>query len=194
MSVDHTAQNVSVHHVINSFEIETHTAVQFTPNLTTDVNLMSLTRLPLAEGGDDTVEKVDRAVCQMMKNLSYKCFKRVTVKIGGKKEAKVDRPADDEDEQILQRRREIFQSQMELIAREGAQMGQIYSLRQIICGNAKKVKQVPAAVRDSQTGDIQYEVDSIKKAVNDHVASTLTDRPPLPRYEAMALTSPKYES
>ena len=48
MSVDHTAQNVSVHHVINSFEIETHTAVQFTPNLTTDVNLMSLTRLPLA--------------------------------------------------------------------------------------------------------------------------------------------------
>ena len=75
---------------------------------------------------------------------------------------------------------------MEKIARDGAQMGQIYSLRQIICGDAKKVKQVPAAVRDSLTGDIQYEVESIKTAVNEHVASTLADRPPLPRYEIMS--------
>ena len=87
---------------------------------------------------------------------------------------------------ITQRRRKLFQGQMEQIARDGARMGQIYSLRQTICGDPKKVKQVPAALRDSQTGNFKYDAESIKKAVTDHVASTLADRPPLPRYEPLA--------
>ena len=139
------------------------------------------------EDCDDSVEKVSAAVDAVMKDLSFTCFKKITIRQGGAKPEPIERPVGIEEEnEVRMRRVELFQSQIKTIAEQGATVGQIYSLRSILNGNRKFEQQTPSAVVDPVTGNEVFEVDAIKAAVANHVTETLQDVPALPRYQELA--------
>ena len=131
------------------------------------------------------VEEVDNIVQREMTRLAFKHFKKVTVKTGGEKGEKVQRPQD-EPNHILQERMMNLQAELDRIAKEGAHTGQIYQLREIVHGNKKKVEQTPAAVKDPETGEEVFDIEGIKGAINKHVSNTLRDLDPEPRYAGLA--------
>ena len=114
-------------------------------------NLARKVRRILARNDERMVEDLDRAVRKSMKELAFGFFKKVTIRTGGRKTDPMARP-DDEPQFILDRRKERFHAEMDRIAQEGAHIGQIYRLREIISGNKKKVQQVAAAIKDPDTG------------------------------------------
>ena len=137
------------------------------------------------EEAETQVENIDKAVQKAMNKLAYQHFKKVTVKTGGKKEEKTESP-ENEPEEILKSRLDLFRAELDNIAREGAHVGQIYKLREVINGNKKSIQQTPAAVKDPETGREIFDVEGIKDAVNRHVQNTLRDLEPAPRYEELA--------
>ena len=136
-----------------------------------------------AEGVD--VEEVDRGVRQEMKKLAFKHFKRITVKKGGEKRKNRKRPQN-EPREILESRMLNLQQELDKIARNEAHIGQIYQLREIISGNKKNVEQTPSAIKDPESGEEIFDTNGIKEAINRHVANTLKDLQPEPRYAELA--------
>ena len=147
--------------------------------------LMRQVRLICERGGRNMVENIDRAVRKSMRRLAFSHFKKVTIRTGGEKPESEDRP-ENEPEEILQARKDLFHAQLDRIAGEGAHIGQIYKLRETIQGNRKKVQQVPAAILDPDSGAELFEREEIKDAINRHVSKTLKDEEPADRYRELA--------
>ena len=141
----------------------------------------------IANGENLEAEELDKIVENEMKKLAFKHFKKVTVKKGGDKRKDAERKEHEEEaEEALEARRLRFQIELDRIAEQGAHVGQIYKLREIIMGNKKKVQQTPAAIKDPDTGEEIYNTAGIKGAINRHVSKTLSDLEPEPRYAELA--------
>ena len=109
------------------------------------------------------VEVLDDAVQKEMKNLSFKHFTKITIKKGGRKPKPVER-GNLEQEATASLHARLLHLQVELsrIAEEGAHVGQIYKLREIVMGNKKKIKQTPASIKDPDTGREVFDAEGIK--------------------------------
>ena len=134
------------------------------------------------EGLEDT----ERMISKEDEKLHRKCFKKVTIKSGGKESNIAVKDNQEKVKEVKRINKEAFEEEINKIKEKGATVGKIYALKDLVHGKKKKQSQVPAAVQDSETKEMKYEVGEIKTAVKNHVIETLRDRNPLPRHEEMA--------
>ena len=132
----------------------------------------------------EDVEKIDKLTTKVVEGLYRKCFKKVTIK-SPKTETNVE-VIEDKVEAAAKMNREEFEEEIEKIKEQGAKVGKIYALRNLVHGKKNKQKQVPAAVEDSETGEMKYSTNDIKEATVKHIKETLRDREPLPRHVEIA--------
>ena len=131
----------------------------------------------------DDVDEAEKVISKEVKNVWWKTFKKVKIKSGGKKKNK--EVTEDKMEEAAKISVKKFRDEVEKIKNEGARMGKIYQLRNIVHGKEKQQKQTPSAVKDSKTGEIKYSKAEIKNATIDHVKETLRDREPKEEHEEL---------
>ena len=76
----------------------------------------------------------------------------------------------------------LFQEGLKAMRERGSRIGQVWELRKQL-GGGKSKTQIPSAIADPDTGELQVTVESIKDATIRHVISTLKDGVPLPRWK-----------
>ena len=131
--------------------------------------------------GIEEVEKIDKMTKKVMDDLYWKCFKKVTIKSPKPQENR--EVIGDKAEAAAKINREEFEEELETIREQGANVGKIYALKNLIHGKKNKQKQVPATVLDAESGEIKYATADIKSTTVKHVKETLRDRAPQERHK-----------
>ena len=121
------------------------------------------TRLSRKLEAIDDLEKADKLFEKEMKALYYKCFKRITTKSPGPEKNVQIIDNKEKIEKVAQMNKEAFEKEIEMIKANGATVGKIYALKEIVHGRKRNQKQVPAAVQDPVIGEMVYTAGEIKE-------------------------------
>ena len=135
----------------------------------------------IEEFQDNDVNMLDNRIQQCVDRIKWKCFgKAVTSVTGG--EFYAGSRTELNAHQLSQGELQTFQDALKRMREKGSRMGQVWELKKLMHGG-KAEQQIPAAVVDPDTGELQLTVEGIKDATVRHIINTLKDGKPIKKWE-----------
>ena len=127
------------------------------------------------------VDVIDRRISRIFDRCKWKAFGKRTCYVSGGAFKEGNRKKNEEAD-LLRMDLAEFQEALFLMRAKGPRMGQIWELRKFLFGG-KVGEQIPSAVIDPETGTLQVDVESIKRATATHIANTLRDAEPIEEFK-----------
>ena len=130
---------------------------------------------------NEDVNLLDNRIQQCIDRIKWKCFGKTVTGVTGGNFYAGTRAALSEDH-LTQADLQTFQDALSRMREKGSRMGQVWELKKLMHGG-KAEQQIPAAVVDPDTGELQLTVEGIKNATVRHIINTLKDGKPIEKWK-----------